>query len=73
MRDYLQRIPLIPHKEFVMKTKGMSIATQDLANILISMMECELRKQGKLSSDIEYRINIFREQLIKDNSYRLSL
>ena len=56
-----------------MKTKGMSIATQDLANILISMMECELRKQGKLSSDIEYRINIFREQLIKDNSYRLSL
>ena len=54
-----------------MKTKGMSIRTQDLANVLISMMECELRKQGKLSSDIEWRINVFREQLIKDNTLLL--
>lgn len=56
-----------------MKYKGISIATQDLAKVLISRMEIEMRSKGCMTDEIEYQINIFRYKMLKEYEEKLQI
>lgn len=56
-----------------MKQQGMSIATQDLAKVLISRMEIEMHSKGSMTDEIEYQINTFRYKMLKDHAEKLKI